>query len=185
MSVIIAFVVGTFIYKELSLKDIPKILYETGYVSFCLLLVASIASAFSWVLARLQFPPVLIGALTSISTNPHVVMVLIIVLFLILGTFMETLATMIIFVPILHPLTAQFGYDPVYFAIIVLVTLMIGQVTPPVGVLLSLACQLIGIEVSEALPYLVPMVIGLIIMVFFLAFVPDSFMFIPRFFMKT
>jgi tripartite ATP-independent transporter DctM subunit len=180
LSVFIAFVVGMFIYKELKWKDIPRILYESAYVSFCLLFIAATASAFSWVLARLQFPSMLIGALVSISTNPQIVLVLIIFLFLILGTFMETLAAMIIFVPILHPLTVQFGYDPVHFALIILMTLMVGVVTPPVGVLTSLSCQLLGIEVSESLPYLAPMVLALIVLVLFLAFVPGSFMFMPR-----
>lgn len=183
LSVFIALIAGKFIYRELKWKDIPRILYETGYISFCLLFIAAAASAFSWVLARLQFPPMLIGALTSISTNPQIVLVMIILLFLVLGTVMETLAAMIIFVPILHPLTAQFGYDPIFFAIIILMTLMVGVVTPPVGVLLSLSCQVIGIEVSESLRYLAPMVLALILLVFFLAFVPDSFMFIPRFFL--
>lgn len=176
--------VGLFIYKELTFKDLPKLFLDSAKVASSILLIAGMANITGWVLARLQFPQVSVNFLTSLSTDPNVIMLVVIIFFLILGCFVETIAAMIIFVPVLHPIATQFGYDPIHFALVIIITLLIGQVTPPVGVLLFLTTSMIKIELKDTLKY-IPACVGMMTLTLLIvAYFPVIVMYIPRLFFK-
>ncbi|MCP4401588.1 MAG: TRAP transporter large permease [bacterium] len=180
VAVLYALFVGMVVYKEIKVTDLPKLLVHSAKVSSSLMIIAGMANIFAWVLAREQFPRIAVNFLAGISTNPGIVMLLIIIFFLILGCFVETLAAMIIFVPILQPLVAQFGFDPIHFALVIIGTLLIGQVTPPVGVLLFLTTKMAEAEFRETMRYIPGFVGMMIIVLLIIAFVPDLVMFLPR-----
>ena len=184
IGVVYGLFVGLFIYKELRFRDLPKIFLESGKVSCSILLIVGFANITGWVLARLQFPKASVEFLTSLSTNPNVIMLVIIIFFLILGCFVETLAAMIIFVPILFPIANQFGYDPIHFGLVIIVTLLIGQITPPVGVLLFLTISMLKIPLKETFKYLPAFVGVMILTLLIIAYFPDLTMYIPRLFYK-
>ena len=182
VAVIYSFFVGLFIYRELKWDKIIGLLSEALQTSASLMFIAGMASIFGWILAREQFPVKVVGFLLSLSTNPPMVMFIIIVFFLILGCFVETLSAMIIFVPVLAPIAAQFGFDPIHFALIIIVTLLIGQVTPPVGTLTFITCSMLNIQIKETLRFMPPFVGSMIVITLILAYTEPLVMFIPRLF---
>ena len=180
VAVLYALFVGMVVYKEIKIADLPRLLVHSAKVSSSLMIIAGMANIFAWVLAREQFPRIAVNFLAGISTNPGIVMLLVIAFFLILGCFVETLAAMIIFVPILQPLVTQFGFDPIHFALVIIGTLLIGQVTPPVGVLLFLTTKMAKAEFRETMRYIPGFVGMMIIVLLIIAFVPDLVMYLPR-----
>ena len=180
IAVLYGLFIGLVIYREIRIKDLPRMFLVSAKVSASLMFVAGMANVFAWVLARHQFPSFSVQFLSSISNNPKVIILFVILFFLVLGCFVETLAAMIIFVPVLQPIVAQFGYDPIHFALIIIVTLLIGQVTPPVGVLLFLTTSMIGIELKQTMRYVTGFVTLMILVLLLIAYTEDFVMFLPR-----
>lgn len=181
VAVVYGFFVGFFVYKELKLKDLKNI-FSTSIISTAtIMIIIATASVFGWVLASEQVPQLVASAILSISENPIVILLLINILLLFLGTFMETVAAIIIVVPVLLPVVTQIGIDPLHFGLIVVVNLAIGMVTPPLGVCLFVGCSIADItleDISKAIwPFLVVMIIDLLI----ITYVPAVSTFLPRF----
>lgn len=182
IAVVYALIVSMFIYRELSLREIPALLLESGLISVSILIISSMANIFGWFLAKEQFPIKIMNYLTNLSENANVIMFVIIVFFLILGCFVDTLAALIIFSPVLQPIVAHYGYDPIHFALIFIVTLLIGQVTPPVGVVLFVTASMMKVHIKETLEYLGPLVVIYTIVLLICAYSEGLVMFIPRLF---
>lgn len=146
-------VVGLFVYRTLSLRSLPAILLATGRETSAILIIAAGAAPFGWILGVEQAPQQVAALLTSISNEPWVILLILNIALLILGMFMETLAIMIILVPILLPLLTLLQVDLLHFGIVLLVNLVIGQITPPVGVLMFVASSVsrthLGLIVKE------------------------------------
>ena len=160
-------IVGMFIYRTLRWSQLPKILLNTAKETAVILLIVAAASPFSWILGIEQAPQLISQALTSATDNPWVILLLLNAVLLVLGCFMETLAIMIILVPILIPVLNQFQIDLTHFGIILLVNLTVGQLTPPVGVLLFVASSVgkirLGLLVREVVPYVVVLITALMV----------------------
>jgi tripartite ATP-independent transporter DctM subunit len=160
-------VVGIFIYRTLRWSHLPKILLSTAKETSVILLIVAAASPFSWILGIEQAPQLISEALTAATDNPWVILLLLNVVLLLLGCFMETLAIMIILVPILIPVLSQFQIDLTHFGIILLVNLTIGQLTPPVGVLLFVASSVakvrLGLLIREVVPYVAVLLVALLV----------------------
>jgi len=160
--------VGKFIYRTLRWHQIPRILLGTAKETAVILLIVAAAAPFSWILGIEQAPQLISDALTSATDNPWVVLLLLNVVLLILGCFMETIAIMIILVPILIPVLTLYQIDLTHFGIILLVNLTIGQLTPPVGVLLfvagSVAKVKFGALAREVLPYVGILLVALLLL---------------------
>lgn len=142
IAVVYALCVGCFIYKEIKLKDIPKILWDSAITSAIVMLIVGFAAVFAYVLSLYQFPQQVAALLLSISDNPFVFLLVVNVSLLIVGLFMETFAAILILAPVLAPVAVNLGIDPVHFGLIVIVNLAVGMVTPPVGVNLFLVCSI-------------------------------------------
>ena len=160
-------IVGLFIYRTLRWSQLPKILLSTAKETAVILLIVAAASPFSWILGIEQAPQLISEALTGATDNPWVVLMLLNVVLLVLGCFMETLAIMIILVPILIPVLNHFQIDLTHFGIILLVNLTIGQLTPPVGVLLFVASSVgkvrLGLLMREVVPYVGVLIVALLV----------------------
>ncbi|WP_044348067.1 TRAP transporter large permease [Dethiosulfatarculus sandiegensis] len=142
IAVFYALGIGFFVHRDLKLKDLPKILIETGATSSLVLLVIGMASIFSWLLASEEVPQIVTQAILSVTENKILILLLVNVVLLIVGTFMETTASLIILTPVLLPLMTQIGVDPLHFGVIIVLNLVIGLTTPPVGVCLFIACSI-------------------------------------------
>lgn len=172
--------VGRVIYKELKWSDLPKVLVNTALASAKVLFLSGMANILGWELARLDLPANVITFMSGLTDNKWIVLSLVILLFVIIGCFVETVAALIIFIPVLYPLAAQFGFEPIHFAIVVIVTLVMGQVTPPVGVILFLTTSMNGVSIKQTFPYLKPCLCVFAAVILLCAFVPDIPMFLPR-----
>ncbi len=159
--------VGLFVYRTLRWSQLPGILLTTAKETAVILLIVAAASPFSWILGIEEAPQLISDALTGATQSPLMVLLLLNLVLLLLGCFMETLAIMIILVPILIPVLNQYGIDLTHFGIILLVNLTIGQLTPPVGVLLFVASSVgkvrLGLVVREVWPYVTALLVALLV----------------------
>jgi TRAP-type C4-dicarboxylate transport system permease large subunit len=150
--------------------------------SFGLLFIVANAAMFGWVLAREEFPRRTVGFLTSLTTDPNVILLLIIIFLLLVGCFVETISAMIILVPMLFATGAAYHFDPIHFAMVIVILLLIGTITPPVGILLYLAAAMAKTPISETLKYIIPFVIAMLVVVILVAWVPQVSLFVPNLF---
>lgn len=179
IAVMYAFIIGFFVYKEYQLKDIPKIVLKAaGTTSMAMLIIAG-AAIFSWLVAYAKLPTVVIGFLTSLTTSPYVILILLIGFLLIVGMFIETIAATIIVAPILMPVAAQYGIDPIQFALIMVITLVYAGVTPPVGGVLFITMGIAEAKMKDTLRYLTPYLGIVMIVLLLLIFIPGLSLFLP------
>ena len=128
-----ALFLGLFVTRKLKWADVPGVFVRSGVVTSAVLLIVSMASIFSWLLTILQIPQTIATTIAGLTKSPAVVVVLLAVFVLFCGLVIDTLPALIILVPVLGPVSDQFGLDPMYFAIMLVLNLTIGMVTPPVG----------------------------------------------------
>jgi tripartite ATP-independent transporter DctM subunit len=175
-----ALLLGLVIHRELRLRDLPRLFQETVEANGVILILVMTSSLFAFVLARAQVPQVLAGWLVGLSTNPTVVLLAINVFLLLVGCFLEALAAIVILVPVLLPAVKLLGIDPVHFGVVMVLNLMIGTLTPPVGIVLfvvSRVAQLpFEVVVRSTAPFLVPLVAVLLAITLW----PDLVLFLPR-----
>ena len=170
VAAIYALAVGLLIYRTLDPAKLWEALVSTGKDTASILILVAAASPFAWILALEQAPQLLLGMITGISENPLVVLLLLNVMLLVVGMFMETLAIIIILVPILLPLLNSLGIDLIHFGIIMIVNLLLGQLTPPLGVLMFVSCSIarvrMGTFIVEVWPFLLALVGALMVITF-------------------
>lgn len=174
-----SFIVGAFIYRSLSFKSLPRILRTTAMETAVVLVIVAAAAPFSWILAVEQAPQMLVQAIKGITSNPWVLLLLLNVALLLLGMVMESIAIMIILVPILLPVLTAFGIDLTHFGIVLLINLVIGQMTPPVGVLLFVAGSVSRTKLSDIIREMKPFYIALIGALALVTYVPALSLWLP------
>lgn len=172
--------VGLFVYRTLSWKGLPSILLATGRETAAILVIAAGAAPFGWILGVEQAPQKVAELLTSISRDPWVILLILNIALLVAGMFMETLAIMIILVPILIPLLNAVGVDLLHFGIVLLVNLVIGQITPPVGVLMFVASSVSRTHLGQIVKEIGPFVFALIAALALLTYVPVLSTWLPK-----
>lgn len=177
-----AFIVGKFVYKELDLKEIPGIMMDTLRTTASILILVALANTFGWILVAEGVPLLVADGILSITDNPFLVILLIILLLLIIGMFMETIAAIVILFPVLLPVAESIGMDPIHFSIVMVLSLMIGLSTPPVGVCLFVASSFANVKITTTVKELVPYFAVAIIVLIIVAFVPSLSLFLPGLF---
>ncbi|SDG84147.1 TRAP transporter large permease [Pelagibacterium luteolum] len=165
-------VVSLFIYRELTWRDLGPIFVRSALISAGILLIVAFASALAFLLTISQIPQQIGLWLGSLTDNPLVFLLIVNVLLLVVGMFMETLAAIIILAPILGPIASNYGIDPIHFGIIMIVNLAVGMVTPPVGVNLFIACEVAGIRLDQIIKPLLLFLAVLVFNIFLLSYVP-------------
>jgi C4-dicarboxylate transporter DctM subunit len=138
------------------------------------------AALFSWVLSRAGIGQAALQAMLSITSDPKLAMLVLIVFFFLLGTFLEPIPALIIVVPIMMPMIKHLGFDPVHFGIVVIMLLVVGSVTPPVGVLAMVACRIAGISYGSSIGMLVPFLGAWTAVILLVAYVPELVLWLPR-----
>jgi tripartite ATP-independent transporter DctM subunit len=179
-----ALILGLFVYRTLKFSQLPSIFLRVAETTGIILFIIAAAALFGWILAAEQIPQTMAEFFLSISRNYYVLLMLINVLLLILGTFMETIAIIIIVVPVLMPLVTSLGMDPIHFGVMVTVNMAIGANTPPVGVDLIAACKVGRTTMDEAMPYIWPFVAAMAVALAFITFIPPLVTLLPNTFMK-
>lgn len=172
IAVFYAIIIGLFVYKELKLRDLYQILLNTVKMSATILFLIGNASVFIWFLSYESVPDQLVQALGGVAENPILLLLLINIILLIAGTFIDTISALTIFTPLFLPLVLQAGIDPVHFGIILAVNLTIGQATPPVGVCLFVVSSIAKIKVPSMFKYLMPQIGILITILLIITYIP-------------
>ncbi|QAT49122.1 TRAP transporter large permease [Caproiciproducens sp. NJN-50] len=168
-----AFIVGWLVYKGFKLKDIPRIVLNAASMTGMSLLIVAAASIFSWLVAYAKLPQMVISFLTSITRNPQMIMILLVLFLLFVGMFIETLSATIIVAPILFPVIAQYGINPIQFALVMIVVLVYAGVTPPVGGVLFITMGISKCKLKDTLPYLLPYLGAVLAVVLLCIFIPQ------------
>ena len=180
VAAIYSLALGLFIYRDLKFGDLPRIFKEAVSTSSVVGFIVAGASLFGWVLARERVPQAIAEAFLDFSTDPTVILIVINLLMLVLGCFMEGIAIMILMVPVFMPVIQAVGIDPVHFGVIVTMNLMIGILTPPFGVALFTVAKVGKIPFEDLAREILPFLPGLILVLFLLTFFPSLSMFLPR-----
>lgn len=178
------FLLGWLYYRELHVKDIPGIMLEVSISTGIVALMIATASALGWVFAQQNIPAVISGAVLGLTTNKIMLLILINLLLLFVGTWMDLSPAVMIFTPILLPIVTALGMDPVHFGIIMVVNLAIGLFTPPVGVCLFLACGIAKISISDTVKAFIPYFLSMVAVLFLITFCEPLCMFLPNLLMK-
>jgi C4-dicarboxylate transporter DctM subunit len=149
IAVVYGLLVGIFVYRELKWRDLLSVFSRSMAATSLIMLIVGYAAIFGYVLTVEQVPQNLGKAIASVSSNPIVFMLLVNVLLFVAGTALEALVTIILLAPILAPVAAQFGIDPIHFGIVMIVNVAIGMLTPPVAVNLVVACKIANLRMSQ------------------------------------
>ena len=175
-----ALVVGMYVYKGLSWRKLPAILTDTVLTSSALLLLVGLANLFGWILTSEQIPQMVAAGILSISENPLVVILILNLIMLCVGAFMETIAALIILFPALLGVATGVGMDPVHFAVMAVLNLMIGLTTPPVGVCLFVVSGIGNLQVLTVARAILPFLICNLVVLLLVAYVPAISMWLPN-----
>jgi C4-dicarboxylate transporter DctM subunit len=151
IAVVYGAIISFFVYKELSLKDIPEILRISAINSSMVMLLIATATAFGLLLTRQQIPEAIATFFIQMTDNPLILLLAINLMLLFIGTFLETNAAIIILAPIFYPVIVKMGIDPVHFGIVMVINLAIGMITPPLGVNLFVACGITKIKIEQVI----------------------------------
>ncbi|CAM3574971.1 TRAP transporter large permease [Cytobacillus oceanisediminis] len=177
IAVLYAFIVGKFVYKELEFKALWNILLSTAKTTATIVFLIGNAALFIWFLSFNSIPNQIIDMLGGISESPFLLLLIINVILLIAGTFIDTISAVSIFTPLFLPLVLAAGIDPIHFGIIMAVNLTIGMATPPLGVCLFVTASIGKISVPKMFKFLFPQVIILIVILFIITYIPDAILF--------
>ncbi|MDQ2083428.1 TRAP transporter large permease [Xanthobacteraceae bacterium Astr-EGSB] len=177
-----ALVVGLFVYRTLSWGQLPRVFRTTVKETAAILIIVGTSTPFGWAMSVAQAPQAMLEFTTGISTTPWVVMLVLNVFLLILGCFMETISVMIILIPILLPLLKTMQIDLVHFGIIMIFNLLIGQLTPPLGVLMFLTCSIARLSIGDFLRASGPFFAALFFALAIITYVPSVTLFLPHLF---
>lgn len=181
---VLTFLVGRFVYKNLKLSEMPSLCIKSGILTGAIMLIIAMANILGWTLALDQIPQKVANGLLAISDNPLVFLLLVNLLLLIVGMFLETAAAIIILVPVLLPIVIQLNLDPVHFGLVVCLNLLIGMLTPPVGPVLYTASMSCDVPANRLVGPIWIWVGICIAVLLFVTYFPGAVMFVPRLFFK-
>ena len=180
IAVIWAFFVTMFIYRDYRWRDLPQLMHRTVKTVSIVMILMALAAAFGYVMTLMQLPNRITAAMTSLTTDPVMILLLINIMLLVLGTMMDMAPLILILTPILLPIVKSIGVDPVHFGMIMIVNLGIGLVTPPVGTVLFVGSAVAKLPIGSVVKALMPFFVLLLIVLMLVTYVPALSLWLPR-----
>ena len=177
-----ALLLGTLVYKRITWSTLPGIFSTSMRDSAVIMIVIAAVSAANWVLTYNRIPNLLTDWVLSNVDGKTTFLLAVILLFLVIGLFLEGIAAMLVLVPILHPIAVSLGIDPVHFAILVIFNLMIGLITPPLGLCLFVAESIAKVGMARLVVAILPFFAVEVVVLMVLTFVPETVLILPRLF---
>ena len=184
IAVVYSFICATCVFKEIKLSDLPKILLETAILSGGIMIIVGMAGIFSWVLTYVQVPRIVSEAILGITDNPILILLMMNIILLFAGTFLEQVSAITIFTPIFLPIAMKIGLDPIHFGVVLVFNLTIGLVTPPVGSCLYIAAGIAKIKFERVVGAIFPYLLAIIFVLLLITFCPPLVTTLPRIFLK-
>ena len=171
------------LYKEITCRDIPKILLQSVRTTSIVMLLVAACMGLSWIMAYENIPQNVSAGLLSISDNPFIILLIINLILLFVGIFMDMTPAVLIFTPIFLPIVqTQLGLSPIHFGIIMVLNLSVGLCTPPVGSVLFIGCSVAKVKIQDVLKPLLPMFIAMIAVLMLVTYIPDLSLWLPALF---
>ncbi|WP_430789953.1 TRAP transporter large permease [Virgibacillus flavescens] len=172
--------ISMFIYRTLKLRDIPKILVDTLALSSLSLFALAAASALGELMSYYRLGTIAQEFFSNNIDTQWVFIIIVIAFFLFIGTFMDAIPAMILFVPVILPTALQFGVDPIHLGLIIVITLAVGLITPPYGLCLLLAAKIGDLSIERSLVAVLPYIAIILVVLLFIAFFPEVAFYIPK-----
>ncbi len=182
IAVVYAFILSVFVYREVRLKDLPAIILQCAVTTAVVMILIATSMAMSWFLAYENIPQNISAFLLDLTNNGIVILLIINLILLAVGTFMDMTPALLIFTPIFLPVVTNLGIHPLHFGIIMIMNLCIGLCTPPVGTVLFLGCVIADTTVSKVMRHLLPFFGAMIVVLFVCTYLPQISLVLPRFF---
>jgi tripartite ATP-independent transporter DctM subunit len=167
-------------YRTVNLSDMPKIIMETVEITSVIMLLVAASAVMSWVMAFTGIPTALSQLIMGVSENPIIILLILNVLLLFVGTFMDITPAVLIFTPIFLPIVTSFGMDPLHFGIMMILNLSIGNITPPVGSALFVGASIANLDIEDVIKPLVPFYVAIIFVLLLVTYIPEISMILPR-----
>lgn len=182
IAVIYAWVLSTFIYRQINMADLKELLLKSAETTAIVMFLIGTSMAMSWILAYENIPTIVADALVNLSDNPIVILLLINLVLLMVGVFMDMTPAVLIFTPIFLPVAVELGMSPLHFGIMMVLNLCIGLCTPPVGSILFVGCAIAKTSISQIVRPMIPMFFAMFLALMVVTYVPELSEFLPRFF---
>jgi len=182
IAVLYTFILSVLIYKEVKWKEIPSILLSTVGTTAIVMLLIGTSMSMSWIMSYENIPQNISAALIALTNSKIVILLIINLILLIVGTFMDMTPAVLIFTPIFLPVVIQLGIHPVHFGIMMVLNLCVGLCTPPVGSVLFIGCGIANCRIDKVIKPLLPLFVAMIIALMLVTYIPQISMFIPRLF---
>jgi tripartite ATP-independent transporter DctM subunit len=182
VAVVYALVLSMLVYKEISIQDLIPILVNTCKTSGIVLFLVACSIGMSWVMAYEDLPQSLSIWMLSFSDSPFVILILINLILLFVGVFMDITPAVLIFTPIFLPIVMELGINEIHFGIIMVFNLCIGLCTPPVGSVLFVGCSISNLKITQVIKPLIPLFIAMIIALLLITFIPGLSLWLPELF---
>lgn len=179
VAVVYAFILSVFIYRSIKLSDMKQILVNAGVMTTIVMLIIGASSVLSFVLSFTGLPQAISELMLGISSNKIVILLMINVILLIVGTFMDMAPALLIFTPIFLPVIRSIGMDPIHFGVMMVMNLSIGTITPPVGSVLFVGCSVANLKVEAVVKKLMPYFVAIIIALLLVTFIPAISTWLP------
>lgn len=181
VSAVYGVLVGVLVYKQISFEEFVDLLIESSVQSAVVLLIVATASVFAWIVTTEGIADAVGSAILTVSAGNRILFLLMVnIILLITGCFLDAISAFYLFVPILLPVAMQLGYDPVAFGVVMTVNLAIGQVTPPVGVNLYVACPIAEIDLKTISKSVIPFVLASIAVLLLITYIPQTILWLPN-----
>ncbi len=169
-----------FVYREIKINDLPDIILRSVKTTAIVLLLVATSIGLSWVMAFENIPQNVTEGLMGVTSNPFMILLMINMILLFVGIFMDMTPAVLIFTPIFLPIVSAIGVDPVHFGIIMTLNLSVGLCTPPVGSVLFIGCSVSGLSIEKVIKPLIPMFIAMVVVLLLVTFLPQISLWLPR-----
>lgn len=183
IAVVYSLILAVGVYREIKIKDLPKIFLDSMVTNAIVLLLIGCSSGMSWAMANADIPFIIEEAILAVSENKIIILLTINLILLVVGLFMDMTPAILIFTPIFLPIATQLGMDPVHFGVMMTFNLCMGIITPPVGSCLFVGCSVGKVRLAQVIPYMLPMYVVLIAALLLVTFVPQISLIIPQLFL--
>lgn len=174
-----AFLLGMFFYRTITLAKMPGILLRTARLTASVMIIVAVVKMVAWIFTTERIPQVIGSLITRISDDPTVVLLIIVAALLVVGTFLETAAAIIILVPVFLPIVVALGIDPVHFGIVTVLTLVLGMLTPPVGLVLFVVSSVSGVRIERLTLAIIPFFLIALIVLAAVVLLPQLSLWLP------
>lgn len=180
IATIYSLLIGFFVYKELTLSQLPEIIIESAKTTATVMFMIAGAYLFGWVVTNAQLPQKIIVLVTGLTNSKYIITILLILVYLICGMFLDLSAGIILLCPIFLPLVQTVGIDPLFFGVVTVIALGIGLITPPVGACLFIACKIGKIPLEKGAKATIPFIIALLLILLLFIALPNLITFLPN-----